>query len=107
MLPPPKLKGDKIKIVMPPPSSISGFVSSRKHGLVESGHKKESELKKQKTEDSQPTKSSAIASLAAYGEGDSSDEEGGSPDDKKESGFSANGRSSTEKQNRPFWAVRH
>ena len=81
--------------------------TGRKHGLVESGAKKEGEVKKQKTDDRHPAKSSAIASLAAYGEGDSSDEESTSPDDKKDSRFSANGRSSTEKQNRPFWAVRH
>ena len=45
----------------------------------------EAVTKKQKTEDSVAVKSSAIASLAAYGEGDSSDEEGSaSPDDKQD-----------------------
>ena len=66
---------------------------------------KEGTVKKQKKEDQRSTSSGAIASLAAYGEGDSSDEESTSPEDR--SLHSANGRSNSESRSRPFWAVRH
>ena len=64
--------------------------------------------KKAKTEESSAVKPSAIASLAAYGEGDSSDEdEIHSPDDKKDVPQSKDDRGSKHGvTRRPFWAVR-
>jgi len=67
----------------------------------------EAVTKKQKTEDSVAVKSSAIASLAAYGEGDSSDEEGSaSPDDKQDVPPRRDRRGSRQGTRLPFWAVR-
>ena len=58
--------------------------------------------KKPKTEDSVAVKSPAIASLVAYGEGDSSDEEESStPDEKQNKRESRHGATKL-----PFWAVR-
>ena len=74
----------------------------------------EAVTKKQKTEDSVAVKSSAvavkssaIASLAAYGEGDSSDEEGSaSPDDKQDVPPRRDRGESRQGARLPFWAVR-
>ena len=64
--------------------------------------------KKTKTEDSVAVKSSAIASLAAYGEGDSSDEEESlSPEDKQGVVQNKDRRGSRHGATKlPFWAVR-
>ena len=64
--------------------------------------------KKPKTEEASAVKSSAIASLVAYGEGDSSDEEESlSPDDKQNVPQSKDNRESRRAAARlPFWAVR-
>ena len=70
--------------------------------------KPEAATKKQKTEESVEMKSSAIASLAAYGEGDSSDEEGSaSPEDKPDVSPQKRHRDESRQGTRlPFWAVR-
>ncbi|XP_078372406.1 uncharacterized protein LOC144656045 isoform X2 [Oculina patagonica] len=64
--------------------------------------------KKSKTEESVEVKSSTIASLVAYGEGDSSDEEEShSPGDKQVAAPSKDSRESRHgPARRPFWAVR-
>lgn len=63
--------------------------------------------KKQKREDSVAMKSSAIASLAAYGEEDSSDEEGStSPEHKQVTPQKKEGDKSRQGARLPFWAVR-
>lgn len=64
--------------------------------------------KKPKTEDSVAVKSSAIASLAAYGEGDSSDEEESLSSDIKQ-GVAQNKDKRESRHGAtklPFWAVR-
>ena len=63
--------------------------------------------KKQKTEQSVTVKSSAIASLAAYGEGDSSDEEGSAYSDDNQESPQKRGNEALQHVGRmPFWAVR-
>ena len=63
--------------------------------------------KKQKPEGTVAVKSSAIASLAAYGEEDSSDEEGNaSPEYKQESLQKKYTGESRPRERMPFWAVR-
>lgn len=70
----------------------------------------QADVKKSKTEEDVTAQSSGIASLVAYGDDDSSDEEGGSlsPDDNPNDGT----QSKDVKRNRqgttrlPFWAVR-
>lgn len=67
----------------------------------------EAVTKKQKTEQSVTVKSSAIASLAAYGEEDSSDEEGSaSPDYNQESPQKRGNEARQHGGRMPFWAVR-
>ena len=62
--------------------------------------------KKPKTEDSAALKPSAIASLAAYGEGDSSDEEESLSSDDKQSVVQNKRESRHGATKLPFWAVR-
>lgn len=63
--------------------------------------------KKQKTEDSAAMTSSAIASLVAYGEEDSSDEEGStSPEHKHVTPHKREEDKSRQGARLPFWAVR-
>lgn len=63
--------------------------------------------KKPKTEDDIVSKSSPIASLVAYGEDDSSDEEGSaSPETKQMSSRQTDNGDSRRGGNLPFWAVR-
>lgn len=63
--------------------------------------------KKPKTEDNIVSKSSPIASLVAYGEDDSSDEEGSaSPETKQMSSRQPDNGDSRRGGNLPFWAVR-
>lgn len=63
--------------------------------------------KKSKTEDSIASKPSPIASLVAYGEDDSSDEEGNtSPETKQMSPRQRDNSDSRRGGNLPFWAVR-
>lgn len=68
------------------------------------------DVKKSKTEESVAAKSSGIASLVAYGDGDSSDEEVGSlsPDDNKNEGTQKKdvGGNRHGATRLPFWAVR-
>ena len=64
------------------------------------------DTKKPKTEDSVAKKSTAIASLVAYGEGDSSDEEESVSTQEKQS-VVQNKRDSRHGETKlPFWAVR-
>lgn len=63
--------------------------------------------KKSKTEDNVALKSSSVASLVAYGEDDSSDEEGStSPEDKQSPSPNRDSSDSQLAGRLPFWAVR-
>ncbi|XP_015757658.1 PREDICTED: UPF0469 protein KIAA0907 homolog [Acropora digitifera] len=113
--PPPKSRAKEQEFVAPPPPKDSmppPFavpIRGRAPGKREASpmSQEQAPKKKSKTEDDIVSKSSPIASLVAYGEDDSSDEEGSaSPETKQMSSRQTDNGDSRRGGNLPFWAVR-